>query len=321
MESVSIIKLISAIAQLMLMALVGFVLFKKKITDRCALDFIAKFIVNVSTPAFILFKMSAGFDLSFRPSWWIFFLISVIFYIVGLILSSLIYSCRASDACRSREVKMLSVFQNCGYLPMTMAYLMLDGRDLDAVLIYTILYLFGFNFLLWSVGSWFIYSDGKKIFNVKSILNPPTVATIAVLILKYVMGTSYHLPDVFSAPLEMIGKTTFPLAMIFLGGTLADSSAVRADRQFFSEMISVVLIKLILMPLIALLFCYFFRMADLLGFFIVLQAAMPSAVNVAIAVKHHNGQQSFAAQAVVIMHLLAVFTVPLWLGLFLRMKL
>ena len=312
MESISISSLILAIVQLLVIAVIGFFAYNRKIIKESALGFISDFVVNISTPCFIIYKMMGYFDYSFKPSWWVFFLLSLAFFAVGILLSSFV-----SGSC---EVKMLSSFQNSGYLPMTIIYMMFATPVADTLLVYTILYLFGFNFLLWSVGSAFIYRNDGHGFKLKSIFNPPIVCMLAVMLFKLipVIGT-LELPAVLQMPLKMIGNTTFPLAMIYLGARLADSVNVGFDRKLYKGLFTAVVIKLLCVPAVAFLILLKFKfIPELLGFFIMLQACMPSAINVAVATQFRDGDYNFSARAIVVMHIFAVLTVPFWLCLFIK---
>lgn len=320
MEGLTTLNLIIAIVQLLFLAVVGYFLFKRKVIDKCALKFISTFVVNVSTPALIFYKMMGHFNFSFKPAWWIFFILSFAFFGVGYLLSSLFYKCSGSK-CHLPEMRMLAVFQNCGYLPMNIAYLMFAGQTQDDLLIYTMLYLFGFNILIWSVGSAFIYRKSTERFEFRSIFNPPIVATFFVLVFKLIFSDQVVLPVIINTPLEMLGKTTFPLSMIFLGGTLADAGMKKIDKLFLKEVSIAAFTKLVAFPAVALVVC---TQVDsiplLLGFFVVLQASMPSAVNVVVATQHRNGDYHFAARSIVLLHFAAIISVPFWLNLFISLK-
>jgi predicted permease len=60
--------------------------------------------------------------------------------------------------------------------------------------------------------------------------------------------------------------------------------------------------------------------ASLLGFFIVLQAAMPSAVSLPIVANLRKADSEFISQAVLFTHIFSIATVPVWLGLYMRLS-
>ena len=54
--------------------------------------------------------------------------------------------------------------------------------------------------------------------------------------------------------------------------------------------------------------------------FIVLEAAMPSAASLPLVVNLRGANSEFASQGVFLTHLLCIFTVPIWLGIFLNIS-
>jgi predicted permease len=320
MEELTTYNLMSAIIQLLLLGGVGFFLFRHRVLDHDNMTFIARFLLMVSVPALILVEMAEGFDFSFVPPWWLFIVFSLIYFLIGLGICSLIHRCD-NRLCRTPEVRMLSSFQNCGYLPMTIIYLLFSGERQTTLLVYTILYMFGYNILIWSAGSFYIFRGAGERFSLKSLFTPPVMATVVVFVFKILFGNHTTLPTVIEGPLKMLGGTTFPLSMLFLGGTLAEAGGITFDRRFLREIGLSAIIKLILIPAIALAVCVNCAwMPPMFGFFVMLQATMPSAVNVSIVTRFREGDYRFASQAVVVSHLASMLTIPLWIKLYMSLK-
>jgi len=51
-----------------------------------------------------------------------------------------------------------------------------------------------------------------------------------------------------------------------------------------------------------------------------LQAAMPSAVSLPIVADLNGADSEFVSQGVFFTHILSIFTIPLWLGLYLKIS-
>jgi predicted permease len=319
MEHLSMSHLVMAITQVLVLAGFGFMLFRAGIIDDCGNRFIARLLIDVTVPALIIDAMIKNFSFSFRPAWWVFLLISIVFYLTGIGISRVLYSCGPA-VCRSREVMLLSGFQNSAYLPLNIINVLFFGQDKDTLLIYTFLYLLGYNILMWSGGALLVFKEGQKRFSWHLLLAPTTVATVLVLLIKLCGGAQARLPEIIATPIALMGQMTFPLSMLFLGASLAEAGKPKVDAQFVREIWVASLIKLFLMPAGCLLLCmYVPGMKGLLGFFIMLQAVMPSAVSVPVVTKIHSGDYHFTSQAVVIMHILSMVSIPLWLDLFIRM--
>ena len=63
-----------------------------------------------------------------------------------------------------------------------------------------------------------------------------------------------------------------------------------------------------------------FDVVSIFGLFIVIQTAMPSAVSLPIVVNLHKADSEFVSQGVLLTHILSIFTIPLWVGLYLKLS-
>jgi hypothetical protein len=174
----------------------------------------------------------------------------------------------------------------------------------------------GFDIIFWSVGTYFIFRKKGEQLKLKSIFTPPIIATILALIFVY-SGMAKFIPQVLLSPVKMIGDTSFVLSMLILGCWLA-----RIDTASLRNKLTVVLeasaLKLLVVPLIFLFLTIKFDISSLFGLFIIIQAAMPSAVSLPIIVNLHKADSEFVSQGVLITHIFSIFTIPLWVGLYLN---
>ena len=74
------------------------------------------------------------------------------------------------------------------------------------------------------------------------------------------------------------------------------------------------LLKLVALPLLAVLVVLRWHLCSLLGVFIVLEAAMPSAATLPIVAHLHEADSAFISQGVFITHIASIITVPFWLS-------
>jgi predicted permease len=113
--------------------------------------------------------------------------------------------------------------------------------------------------------------------------------------------------------MKMIGDTTVPLAMIVVGGCLAQISIRNINKQ---TIFSLFIAKLILLPLVTLIFLAYFKLPRLVGFLVLLQAAMPPATSLALITRHYKVEDKLISQGIFLGHLLSLITIPLFLSLF-----
>jgi hypothetical protein len=117
----------------------------------------------------------------------------------------------------------------------------------------------------------------------------------------------------------MVGETSFVLSMIILGCWLAKINIKGFYRQLFI-IAQASFLKLIAVPFVFLMVVIKIDIASLFGFFIILQASMPSAVSLPIVVNLRNADSEFVSQGVLLTHIFSIVTVPLWLGLYMKLS-
>ena len=305
-----------AILKLCLIALFGFFLCKKEVLDRRALDFLMVFVINFTIPCLFFSRLIENASIVTSYSLWSFIILSVSIFFLGYTLSALA-SLKKKEGIRREFISMAS-FQNAGYLPMNIAFFLFAPALRDKFLVYIILYLLGFNVLMWSIGSFFIFKKKDERFSFKSIFTPPIVSTILGLFFIYT-NTARIIPLLILDPIRMIGNTSFVLSMIILGGWLA-----RIDVKGLLNRIIVIgqvsLLKLIVMPCLFLLLIITMKWYSFLGLFILMEASMPSAVSLPIVALLRGADSEFISHGVFLSHLFSIFTIPLWLGIFLKVS-
>jgi len=306
-----------AVVKLVLVAFLGFWLYRKNYIESNSLKFLTFFVINISIPFLIFSHLIENLKGVSVYNVGAFLFISFFIFFVGTILGSLL-SFKPIVGCHKKEFISGVSFQNAGYLPMNIAVFLLPAELREQFLVYIFLYLLGFNISMWSVGSYFIFKNKGDSFNFKSLLTLPVVSTIIAVIFVYA-GISSFIPDVILSPMKMIGNTSFVFSMIILGCWLAQVS-IKGMYKRFVCLGWLSFLKLMVMPLIFLGLIVKFGIFSLLGLFILLQSAMPSAASLPIIADFRGADSEFISQGVFITHLLSMFTIPFWVGLFLQVS-
>jgi len=305
-----------AVIKLFLVALLGFYLYRKNFIKDGSLKFLLSFVINFAFPFLIFSNLIGNYQIVLTHSLGKFIVISVGIFLAGYILG-FFTSFKVSHKFRGEFVSLIS-FQNGGYLPINIAFFLFPLGVREKFLVFTFLYLLGFNMIMWSIGSSFVFKGNMRKFKVKSIFFPPIISTIVSLILIYI-GLAKFIPTMVISPLKMIGETSFVLSAIILGCWLAK---VKLKGLLERSLIigKAAGLKLIVLPLFFFIVVVSFKIFSLLGLFIVLQAAMPSAVSLPIVANLNNADSEFVSQGVFFTHILSIFTIPLWLGLYLKVS-
>ena len=119
----------------------------------------------------------------------------------------------------------------------------------------------------------------------------------------------------------MVGAMAAPLFMLILGGNLYHDLMVEAQGKrkiYFAEVITFVLAKNILFPVVALGILIMIKPAFPVALIIMLEGAVPPVTSIPIFAERSGGNRSLASQFIVGSFLFSLISIPLALYLFNR---
>lgn len=300
-----------AVVQILIMGSCGYFLVKRQLIDSAGLDLLARLLIDFFLPLFMFYNITQNFHFGDFPRWWIFpFLgmgINLICLGIGWILKG-----GLSEPKRGKDFTALVGFQNSGYIPMILVGFLLPPDQAGIVFVYIFLFLMGFNFIIWSLGFWLISKEGKTSFDWKNVVNLPLVAMVLALI-AVAFGLGNKIPTTILSPMDAFGKCTLPMAMLVIGGNLA---SIRAGVMAKRDLAYFLFIKMLIIPVIGLAIVYFFHMKGLVGFLILLECIVPTAVTLSIIARHCDREAPYVNQSIFYSHLVAMVTMPLFLIVF-----
>jgi predicted permease len=206
---------------------------------------------------------------------------------------------------------MLRFIWECYFLAYPFISQVLGSRGL----LYAIIFSVSNELLLWSVGIYLLIRESQENrakWQIKYLLNPNTIAFFVGMIL-FVFGI--HLPDLIHAPLERLGSATVPLAMLFIGSTLAAIKLKYAIKNV--SVWSIVIVKMVAMPLLFILVMLLIGLDKLSSYqimlsVIVLQIAMPTQTNLAVLADRYKADSTYAAQAIFVTTIVSVMSLPIF---------
>lgn len=114
------------------------------------------------------------------------------------------------------------------------------------------------------------------------------------------------------AAVDMVGKGTVPLAMVVAGSRMAE---LRPQHLWRWPQLALVGLRLVLIPGVVLALLHLLPFAPEARQVLTVVAVMPSAVASVMLSDIYEADSDFAAAAVLLTHLGALITIPLWLGL------
>ncbi|MCB9772681.1 MAG: AEC family transporter [Candidatus Omnitrophica bacterium] len=310
----------SATMQVLLLGACGYFAVKGKMLDSRGLDQLTAVLVNILLPCFAFIQLTQHFSFREFPFWWH---LPVLYLVMALVALGLAYVIGFRfKGHRKNEFLALVGFQNCGNIPLVVVAALFAGQTAHTLFVYIVLYIIGANLLIWSLGVWLLLQQSAQDarprikFDLKRVINPPLVTTVLTMILLSV-GAQHFIPDVVLKPVEMLGNCALTFAMFTVGGGLA---SINFKHIEFGPTALVVLTKMIVFPLLALLFVFAFKVNGPMGFLIVLEAAVPSAVTLSLIKRYYNLQEDFVSEGVFVTHLASIITIPIFLTIYMKMS-
>ncbi|MFZ5968943.1 MAG: AEC family transporter [Bacillota bacterium] len=269
---------------------------------------LSSFILNVALPGMIITSMNFSFSMELLIKSGKLLVISWVVYGVSIGISYVVPRLLSVDGTRRDIFQFLTVFSNVGF----MGYPVVNAVFGEKGVFYAALYNLPFNILLFSFGimilsrpSRYDGNENSVAFNWKELLNPGIIAVMIGFIL---FLTSSSLPGPIYTTLKMLGDTTTPLSMVFVGSILADVSF----KTIFTD-IKVFLasgVRLLVMPILTLIgLKLLFTDPMIIGIPVII-TAMPVAANAAILSTKYGNDYQLASQVIFISTMLSMATIP-----------
>ncbi len=309
MAELDTFKIWEAVVNIFLLGGLGGLFVKAKWLDKDSLNFLIKFLIKIAVPCLIFSVFIKESELFQTHRWQNFVGVSIIIAGLGFLLGG-IGNFFIKNKNLSREFLLLITFQNCGYLPMNLSLFLFPKEIHLKFLTYIFLYLLGFNFLMWSLGSLFV---SREKFNLKYFFTPPFLSVLVSFLL---IKLEFHrfIPQNFLEVTNVLGQTAFPLSMLVLGAILFEQR--RFTVKNLNALMLVALLKLLILPFVTFLLLIPLKINIFLKLFILMQSSMPSAASLPIIAAQSKGYKEFVSQGVFLTTFLSLFTIPLWLNIF-----
>ena len=300
-----------AVVQIFILGAIGFFLVRRQIIKDAGLDSVSRMVIEVTLPLMIFCHLSGDFSFGIYRDWWVYPLLSVAVNAAGLVLGLLLVKFVSGPEYK-RQFLSLTTFQNSGYMPLALIAALLTSADAAPMFIYLFLFLMGFNMLMFSAGVHMLAFHRNRKFELGSLFSPPVIATIFSLLFVF-FSLNRFVPGEIMKPLRMVGDCTLPLAMIVVGGNLAQIHLGRIDIKSLSLMMAA---KLLILPALGLFFLSKVRVPDFMGLLIIIQLAMPPATLLSVITRHYKKDDLLISQGIFFGHILSIITIPVFLSLY-----
>jgi len=304
----------STVVQILVVSLVGFLLAKKRMLTQYGAAKLTQLVFWIFLPSLIIATITTSFDPSETSFWWMFPLGALFVYAIGLICGRLSFGGR-EDTPFKGEYILSCMFQNCGILPLSLLLFACGGDACGKIFVYIFLFNLVTDFCMWTIPFVILKHGAGHACTLGNIplLNPPAIAT-SISVLTVLIFKKGFLPELVTLPLGIVGKATFPVALLVLGASLFYHKGYQLDSIRY--VIRALIVKLGIIPLCVLLLLLTMPLVSDLKFVIFLQAIMPTAVTLVLVGDVAKANNAFISGVIFYSHIFSIFTIPIWLFIY-----
>lgn len=277
------------------------------------LDFLSKLLVRITLPCLVFSGLVSNFEPGKIDLWWAFPLLAVTINVAGTLAAGS-YVMMDKTVKNRGEFMALVAFQNGTFLPLAFGQVFF-GPDklphfLNLIFLYNLLQIPTF----FTLAVWLVNINTGLRQSLKSLANPPNIATITGLIFA-LTGTGNIIPESIVRSMAKIGSMSATLATFFIGGVVV-TNLMKAKPESWSEPIKASIFKSLIFPVLGCLIVYIIRPPEYIALFIVLQSSMPSAVMIALIIPKNEAKQKMVAASIVLSSLVSILTIPVFMGIY-----
>ncbi|MDB9524948.1 AEC family transporter [Oscillatoria sp. CS-180] len=290
--------LLPAIVPVAFIVFIGFITGRTLSLDRLTLSRLSLYVLMPALIASSLYGITLSASNAAK--------IVVGFFLSSAVLYGVVYSlCRLfkTDPLLQKTLIATAIFANTGNMGLPFITFALGESGLERAIVYLV----SSSIFLTAVGPTLLKAEGIQSGLQTTLRLPVFWAMLAGLILQILAIT---LPLRLGDGLDLLGSAAIPVALVTLGMQLAKT-------HFYLDRIVILSagLRLLLAPAIALIIGIAIGLQGQNLQVLVLQGAMPTAVNTFIWVTEFGGDADLAARAIVLSTILSALTLPtlLWL--------
>lgn len=293
------LSVILEVAVILLLIVSGYFTVKKGMFTKESLGSITSFLLYIVTPCLLVSSF-----LSAEPGkldGWTMLLAVVLpalSIVISIAVSYLFF--RREPLGRRRVLRFSTVFCNVGFMGIPLV----EGIVGSEGVLYGSFFIAVFNIFCWTYG--YVMMGGGKV-RLKALLLNPGIIGIVIGLPLYLLDVP--VPALFVEPVELISALNTPLAMIVVGGYIAQVKL----RAFVSDLAvyKMAVLRLVVAPLLYLALVWLLRPDETLLMSTVIQAATPVAANCVLFAVQYDSDAELASKSVAVSTALSVVTIPL----------
>lgn len=307
--------MLKAISRLFLISGIGYLAVRLHLLSSRAVECLSTFVIVIALPCLVISTLSRELDYDLLPEMGLCLVAALLLNCLGLAAALGVRRLFIPASQPGRRMFLsLAAIQNSGYLPIPLTNAILPEGQRSAGLLFLFVYLLVMGFIFWSLGIRLIgrvETSGGVAANLRKAVNPPIVGLlIGLLFLIPPVKEGFNSLPFMQEGLTTVGGTTVPLVLIILGGSFASITAAKSGRLVVNLAAAM---KLIFVPVVALTVAVLLKVEQVFAFALILQAAMPAAMNHIVVAHEYGGDTGLTSRALFVQYLFSLITVPFFL--------
>ncbi len=300
------LSILGQMATLFFVIAIGYIVKKAKVMDEVMDKKLSSLILNTALPAMILGSVLTADELPGPIDILITMGLACASFAVMTALALLVTKLLGIHDGHKGVFRFMLTFGNVGFI----GFPVLTAIFGSSALIYGSIFNLPFNFLVFTMGVWFIAQDsgrGAKVkMGLKTFLTPANIACLVAIVLTL---ANVHSVPVLGDAAETLGSFTTPGALLIIGSSLANlpvKGLIGGPRLWIASLVRLVVAPVVVWAL--------FRMlpidATLIDIMVVL-CAMPVATNGTMLCYQYGGDSRTMAQGTFVTTVLSIITIPI----------
>ncbi len=290
--------IMNQVISIFLIIIIGFYGSKRKIITKELNKGLTEILTKITLPLMIIASFNITYNSGIKSNIRKTLFYSAIIIVLSIVVTHLLLLI-VKDKNKRKILEFGNVFSNCGF----MGFPIIESIYGSEGIIYASIFNMFFSIFMWSYGV-MLFSDKISIKEIKKVLLNPGV--IGVYIGALIMLLNIKMPEVIFSSIKSVGSITTPLSMLIIGSILADINLggyLKDITIYYGSFI-----KLIIIPMITLLFFIFIKEDTVVSKTLVILQAMPAAAMTSILAESFNKEAEYAAVFVFMTTFLSVFT-------------
>lgn len=222
---------------------------------------------------------------------------------------------------QKRTFVMCNCLFNYGFLPIPLCALLFNSQTLGVLFVFNVGTVIG----MWTIAVAALSKDAVKE-SIRQLCAPAMIGVYIALLFNY-LPWSNQLPECIETSMTWLNQSMIPLSLLLVGGIMYDefnprNAGIEAQTastlsvwNSFKLIGSTILIRLVLVPILFILWAKYLAVNVDLQRILIVQAAMPSAIMCLVWSRQFNGDPPTALRCVIVTNLLSILTTLFWIPL------